>query len=454
MRTLQQSDRIEDYLTGVCRQIRWRKARCAVAEEIRDHINDQIDALVAEGKNETQAVEAAVLGMGDPVETGTLLDRVHRPKTDWPLLALTALMVVVGLILRSVSIGVDTMFYSYNVMIGGKLHALPLEFVRNCGPALSALAVFLLVYFTDLKKRGWVPAAMYISLAAIAPIISVLAGAAGDRVAYYMQYLLLPVPVAATMLFYQMKLKGYPGLVVSLLLFAVPAADALLIGSTATCVVISAACLAVLTTVVVKGYFNVRKGAGLAIICAPFAAAVLISLKTIVERIQSVLILGSDPLNNFGLRYSLAKAGLAKGAYIVAGQDFDYTKLPYYDDTNILNYLVVRFGWIIFVFIAALVLIFAIQLIRTCSKQKSRFGLIISIAVTATLLAQAVIYITANLGFMLFTPLTLPLLSHGGLYLIFNAAMLGVLLSVYRTDGLPQSGTAIRKANSFKARAS
>lgn len=451
--SMRQHNVVDDYLSAVCRQIRWKKAHGAVAEEIRDHINDQIEVFIAKGTDEAAAAEAAIREMGDPVETGTQLDRVHRPKTDWPLLAMTALMVVVGLILRSVSIG-DPFFESFKIQIGGKIHSLPIEFISSCGPALIALAVFLIFYFTDIIKKGWVPAAIYIGLTGVAPIISVLAGVAGDRVAYYLQYLLLPVPIAVTALFLQMKLRGYPGLVTSLLLFAVPAADALLIGSTATCVVICASCLAVLTTVVFKGFFNVHKVAGLAIIYAPFVATALIFIKSIIARIQSILVLGPDPLNNFGLRYSLAKSGLTTGANIVAGQDFDYTKLPYYDDTNNLNYLIIRFGWIIFIFVAILVILFTIQLIRNCSKQRNRFGLIVSIAVTTTILAQAVIYIAANLGFMLFTPLTLPLLSHGGLYLILNVAMLGVLLSVYRTDSLSQTRVVMRRQDKSEVQVS
>ena len=445
---MRQRDRIDAYVAEVCRQIRWKRARGAVGSEIRNHIHDQIDAYAADGKNEDLATELAIRDMGDPVVAGVLLDRVHRPKADWPLLALTAVMIVFGIILHIISIGaVSRTIYASEITVMSR------EFLLSFAPAAAALAVFLLVYFLDFSRTGWIPSAVYLCLAALIPILFALAGAANHRVAYYpffnspapyyLQYLFLPVPVAVSVLIYRLALKGYTGLVLSLLLFIASAAAAYLIANMAMAVIISAAGLAVLTRAVAKGHFSVKKGIGFTLVWAPAAVTVLVFIRTIVARIQSVLVLGSDPMNNYGLRYTIAKAGFAKGATIVAGQDFDYRKLPYTDDTNMLNYLIVRFGWIIFILIAVLVTLYAVLLIRNCLRQHSRLGQLVSVAVTTILLAQAIIYIAANLGFMLFVPLTLPLLTHGGFYLILDVGLIGILLSMYRTDGLTRSGISI-----------
>jgi len=54
---MSQSDEIKQYVKTVCEQIRWKKARSIVAEEIENHICDQRDAYVSQGEDEKTATE-------------------------------------------------------------------------------------------------------------------------------------------------------------------------------------------------------------------------------------------------------------------------------------------------------------------------------------------------------------------------------------------------------------
>lgn len=58
-------------------QVRWRRARPALAQELRTHLLDQRDACLAQGMSQTEAEAESLRQMGDPVEVGTQLDRVH-----------------------------------------------------------------------------------------------------------------------------------------------------------------------------------------------------------------------------------------------------------------------------------------------------------------------------------------------------------------------------------------
>ena len=71
---------LHEYLDTLSEQIRCKKARPMVVEEIENHINDQAEAYIKNGMEKDEAVNRAVLEMGDPVETGVALDRVHRPR--------------------------------------------------------------------------------------------------------------------------------------------------------------------------------------------------------------------------------------------------------------------------------------------------------------------------------------------------------------------------------------
>ena len=88
------------YLNTVQEQIRWKRARQVVVRELGQHLDDQRDAFIEEGKSVEEAERLAVEEMGDPVSVGTELDRIHRPKPQWGLLTTTLVLALLGGFLR------------------------------------------------------------------------------------------------------------------------------------------------------------------------------------------------------------------------------------------------------------------------------------------------------------------------------------------------------------------
>ena len=68
-----------------------------VGKEVRDHILDQAEAYEQTGMEHRKALEEAVRDMGDPVEAGAALNRLHRPQTDWRMLALIGLVSILSM---------------------------------------------------------------------------------------------------------------------------------------------------------------------------------------------------------------------------------------------------------------------------------------------------------------------------------------------------------------------
>ena len=89
-----------EYLKTITEQIRCEKAREGIAKELNGHIEDQKETFLKEGMTETEAEEAAVREMGDPVAAGVELDRIHRPKMPWGLIALIGILHAAGFFLR------------------------------------------------------------------------------------------------------------------------------------------------------------------------------------------------------------------------------------------------------------------------------------------------------------------------------------------------------------------
>ncbi|MBQ4220776.1 MAG: FtsW/RodA/SpoVE family cell cycle protein, partial [Butyrivibrio sp.] len=74
---------MEEYIKMLLEQVRFQKAHKAIGDELRSHIEDQIENNISEGMDKETAEKIAVEDMGDPVEAGIALDKVHRPQVAW-----------------------------------------------------------------------------------------------------------------------------------------------------------------------------------------------------------------------------------------------------------------------------------------------------------------------------------------------------------------------------------
>ena len=92
---------MEEYIEKLISQIRCMKARPYIEAEIRDHIEDQISANINEGMSAEEAEENAVLDMGDPIEVGISMDKIHKPTIAWKMVLVVGVVSVLAvLILR------------------------------------------------------------------------------------------------------------------------------------------------------------------------------------------------------------------------------------------------------------------------------------------------------------------------------------------------------------------
>ncbi len=91
---------MEEYIKKLLEQVRFEKAHKAIGDEIRSHIEDQIEENISEGMEKEAAEKAAVEDMGDPVETGISLDKIHRPQIAWGVMVTAIVLGVIGLVIN------------------------------------------------------------------------------------------------------------------------------------------------------------------------------------------------------------------------------------------------------------------------------------------------------------------------------------------------------------------
>jgi cell division protein FtsW (lipid II flippase) len=112
----------------------------------------------------------------------------------------------------------------------------------------------------------------------------------------------------------------------------------------------------------------------------------------------------------------------------------------------LLTYLIFNTGWISFIMIMGLLLFFIVKGFMLCFRQKSGLALFVSVSIMMTFTMQVIVYVIANLGFPLVAPLSLPLISNGSIATIINLALIGIMLSVFRT------GDIVKDKNTSKIR--
>ncbi|MDQ0273189.1 FtsW/RodA/SpoVE family cell cycle protein [Cytobacillus purgationiresistens] len=84
------------FLERLLSQIRTKEVRQQVKREIDSHIELSIQKLVKQGFSKEEAEKTAVAQMGDPVQLGVEMNKLHRPKIDWKLLSLYGLAILIS----------------------------------------------------------------------------------------------------------------------------------------------------------------------------------------------------------------------------------------------------------------------------------------------------------------------------------------------------------------------
>lgn len=430
---MQQPDKFKDYAETVCAQLRWKKARPVVAREIETHLRDQYDALLQKGMPEQAAADETIHLTGDAVEIGVSLDRVHRPKPSWALLGLTGVLLLLGLGIHVFTAGSGT----HGVSLFRHIAAA----VLGCGCLAGA-------YFADFTLLGRRPLLFFAGAAIIVSGVILFDPRSVYGRSCMAAQLTLLLPLAYAVLLYRLRGKGYAGLALSLAGLGGLGALCCLVPVMAGTLILAVTGAALLAAAAWGDWFQIGKRRSLLILGTLLllgTAAVLLQVRNsehLMSRLETVLHPERDPSGSgflgMTIREALSGARLlgagATGPYIAGAPTL--LKSPDF----LLTYLIHRVGWISLIVILAVFAAFFAAAVRKCLKQKNMLGRLVSLAVILTLALQVLLHTAADLGFAYGT-ISLPLLSYGNTALVVNMALIGIMLSVFRTGSLVQDRT-------------
>lgn len=427
--------RAEEYLTILTEQIRCRMARGAVREEFLCHIEDQKAAFLSEGMEQAEAEEAAVREMGDPVETGNELDRIHRPKMAWGMIALIAVLSIVGYL-------VQYLLQEKWIAAGGEGGAGPSGSIPYM---IAGLAVMIGVCFADYTRIAVHARELLILMFlffAVGPIffsVSVNGSMnwieiplAGTFTLSYVQFLTVPLYAAVL---YRYRGQGYSALLKAVLwmlpsvLIAAGRPNIVFAG------VLMLTCLVVLAAAVWKRWFRVARKpvlAGIAVLAAgaPAAAAVFVwffSSGYQRERLRYIL----DPAGTGPGYAASAVRDLVSGSRMIGeGGAGNIARFPNMVEF-VLSGVAASYGILAAALIVGLILFLFIRFMRISFRQRNQLGMLMGTGCCAVFLIEMLIYIAVNLG-AAYLDSYCPFLTSGGTGMMVTYIMLGLLLSIYR----------------------
>lgn len=421
----------KEYVELVCQQLRWKKARPVIEREIGIHLCDQRDALIKSGMDEDTANLESIRQMGDAVEIGMKLDRVHRPKPQWSMLAATAALLMIGLLIR--------LFIFNDGDRSGLLS------VRLFYTAIGII-VMLIAYFSDFSLLGKYPKTILFSVMAIS-IAGLCLSPTINGQSFYTQYITLLFPLSFTGMIFATRNKGYSGIILSGWAFAILAFIAICIPSVSGFLLFSISGILLLSVAIYRNWFGVKRTHGFSLLLIPIfliTAAFSVFMGTSDYRWNRLSIAFNPSLDPNGAGYlgNMTKELLSSASLLGMGNIPEQYHVMLREPINlfqtdlILTAVISLLGWIAFLGIIIALLFFIVKGFSLCFKQKSSLGLFVSLSIMITFTIQMLIYVVFNLGFQLISPLSLPLISYGNTATVINLGLIGLMLSVFRTGDM------------------
>ncbi len=431
---MEKPDTMEAYLAAVAEQIRWRRARGAVTRELRWHLEEQRDAFSREGRSIEEAERLAVAEMGDPVSVGAELDRLHRPRPQWGLLALTAALFLAGTALRLWAAA----------LLRRAWPTVDPEPLRTLGAAALGCGVLAAAYLADarllLRHAGWA----YLAAVALG-FLSLWALPHVNHAAYYTRYVVLLYPAVYATYLASLEGNGWKGVLLATASLAPMLTVCLLAPYLGGCVLLLTVGPVLLVFAAGQDRFGVGRRQGLTAVGG--GALCLLTVGTaalwspLQRRLPVLLHPQLDPMGRgyqaMAVRRALAGASWwGPGTWAVTDPVAEVVPGGL-DGDFLLTTVICRLGWLPFLLLTAALTALAVWLLARGIRRADRRGQLLALTVGLTLGLQLALSAALNLGFV-FASAHMPLVT-GNLHSIVDMGLIGLALSVFRGASLPEA---------------
>lgn len=429
---------LHEYMDTLRQQIRCKQARTLVEGEIISHIEDQKAEYEAAGMSAGEAEREAVRQMGDPVQTGMELDRLHRPKIPVAMLMMVIFLTVMGAVMQWIIFLQD----------GGGGVEFPLRKVLLYN--LAGLAVMAAVLFWDYTLIGKYTIAVYIGFLVIC--VSGSVGLVSFSIRYNLTALFVPVFAGIV---YRFRRRGMKGVLESMGLLVLAGTVLIVTGMVSVPGFLQTGfcCLCILTVSILKGWSGGKKAGQMALLwLLPVLTLAAVLLDSLVlggifislpeyQTARLKALLTPKPYES-GSGYTMMAARRSVSGFTMAGnRSVPEGTLPGLQNDYIVTSLFSYFGIFMGSLVLLILLSFLLKAFHISLIQKNRAGCLIGFGCGLCMTLRAVSYVAMNFGIGPAMQGHMPFLSYGLSGTLVNAVLTGLILSVFRfTDTAPEPG--------------
>lgn len=428
---------MEEYLEKLLSQIRCKKARPYISDEIRKHMEDQITENIAHGMTAKEAEINAVADMGDPVEAGISLDKVHKPQVAWKLIVIVGILSLLGIFIQqSISYHIAEIssdIPEYYAFSGTRfVTSVILGFAVMCG-------IYFLDYTTIAKYSKFIGA--FIIVMGILSILGFIGRFGHEK--YFMvrllttAFMMFYVPTYGAIL-YKYREGGWASLLKAIVWLMIPVIIMFKMPNLVGTTILMVSMLIQLSAAIIKGWFKVPVKRTVAIIWTAFGILPIILLFSMYAfhmlaayqeaRIRAWLFATGDASYMSNILRSLCTDIAFIGN---SGKDVVGT-LPDFNSDYIFSYILNSYGSIAGIIIVAALAVLILYIFSVCLKQKNELGLVMGFGCGMVILLNTVINLLGTVGVIPPAASFLPFLSAGRGNIVLCYALVGIIMSIYR----------------------
>lgn len=434
-------------------QIRCKKARPYIAEEIKSHIESQVEDNISAGMTQEEAEKNAVMDMGDPIEVGIALDRIHKPRVAWTLLAIVGILSLFG-ILAQVSILHQTGFSGLEPFRQETLQLLTEGFVSSVILGFIIMSVMYFIDYTMLAKYAKVIGLFIIAMGML--LLGKFFGTDINGIRYSIGFGMFRVSASCVMMFYvpiygailyRYRNGGISALLKAIVWLMIPVLITLRIPCFVVAGIMMMSMLVQLTVAIGKGWFQIPVRKTIACLWSAFLLlpALLLFILCAFDFLRTYQ---TDRLRNFFMasgEVSYVTSLLrAFGRNVVmfgnSGEDV-IGRLPEFNRDYIFSYILSSYGMLAGILLAAVLTALVMFIFGAVTKQKNELGMVMGFGCGMIFLLNILINLSVVLGIIPPVSSFLPFVSIGRDNILLCYALLGMVMSIYRyKDVYPRHG--------------
>lgn len=435
---------MENYLEKLLSQIRCKKARPFIEDEIRGHIESQIEDNLLSGMSQEEAEKNAVTDMGDPVTVGVSLDKIHKPKLNWKLLAVVALLSILGILMQQ-----SLCYHNSNYEMADYIRATNQPDMNGfIGSVILGFIVMCCIYFVDYTSIAKYSKIIGFGIIVLGLLCDIgFFGSYVNGVRYYIGFgvfrisavslLMLYIPIYGAIL-YKYRNGGIGALLMALVWLFIPVGIAFCLPNIVTSAVLMGSMLIQLTIAIKKGWYRVPLKKAIMLLWGSFIVLPVVALAAMyflnllrtyqAARIEAFF---TQTGEEFYLTNLLRTFSENIALFGNSGNDV-IAMLPDVNSDYIFSYIINSYGSMGGMLVAGILAVLVGFVFSSAWNQKNEMGTVMGIGCGMVLLLNIGLNLFGSLGWIPPASSFLPFFSVGRSNMVLCYALVGFVMSIYR----------------------